>query len=189
MIRAYEDAPDADLMVWSAEGDGKAFDEVVVRHGRFALRVAARLLPTGLAAEDIVQEAMMRAWTQAGSFDASKARLTTWLYRIVVNLCIDHKRRIRPEALPDGFDRADPAAGADEMLETREQNALLKRAMADLPLRQRAAMTLIYDEGLSGQDAAQVLGVSAKALERLLYRARASVRERLQQDWMETKTC
>lgn len=187
--RAYAEAQDAELVSWSAGGDRRAFDEIVVRHGAFALRVAAKLVRDRQVAEDVVQEAMVRAWSQANRFDPERARFTTWLYRIVVNLCIDYHRRAHPEPMPENFDPVDPAAGAHELLENHERQAALARALMDLPARQRAAMTLIYDEGLSGAEAARVLGLSAKAVERLLARARASLRERLQprQAGKETK--
>lgn len=174
--RDYDGATDADLIAWSADGDRRAFDGIVIRHGRFALRVAMRLIPHPPTAEDVVQEALVRAWTQAGQFDPRRARFTTWLYRIVVNLCIDQRRRVQPDPLPDGFDVPDPAAGADQEIEVREQQASLAKALRELPERQRAAMTLVYDEGLSGAEAGRVLGLSAKAVERLLARGRAFLR-------------
>jgi RNA polymerase sigma-70 factor, ECF subfamily len=176
--RAYGKAPDATLLSWSSEGDRRAFDEIVTRHGAFALRVASRLIPDARVAEDIVQEAMVRAWSQSRQFDERRARFTTWLYRIVVNLCIDQRRRVQPEPMPEDFDPADPAAGAVEMMEVIERDATLARELSKLPARQRAAMTLVYDEGLSGAEAARVLGLTAKAVERLLARARAFLRER-----------
>jgi RNA polymerase sigma-70 factor (ECF subfamily) len=178
--RAYDGAPDPDLIRWSAEGDRRAFDEIVTRHGAFALRVAARLVADRSAAEDVAQEAMVRAWAQADRFDPQRANFTTWLYRIVTNLCIDQSRRRRPEPMPEHFDPIDPAAGAEEMLEVDERDLAITQALGDLPARQRAVMTLVYDEGLSGADAARVLGLSAKAVERLLARARAFLRDRLQ---------
>jgi RNA polymerase sigma-70 factor, ECF subfamily len=178
--RNYADAPDADLVSWSAGGDSRAFDESLTRHGPLALRVAARLIPDTATAEDVVQDAMVKAWTQAASFDPHRARFTTWLYRIVVNQCIDYRRRRRPGPLPEDFDLIDPAASVDEIMEINERDAALSKALKDLPVRQRTAMTLVYDEGLSGAEAARVLGLSAKAVERLLARARAYLRERLQ---------
>jgi len=178
--RAYGDAGDGELLSWSSGGDRRAFDEIVMRHGPFALRVATRLVPDPMVAEDIVQEAMVRAWSQARHFDTDRALFTTWLYRIIVNLCIDYRRRKQPEPLPDDFDPPDPAAGADELMETSETQKALMGAVRDLPARQRAALTLVYDEGLSGIETARVLGLSAKAVERLLSRARALLRERLQ---------
>jgi RNA polymerase sigma-70 factor (ECF subfamily) len=104
------------------------------------------------------------------------------MYRIVVNLSIDWRRRARTEPLPEHFDPVDPSAGAEETMELEERRAALGKALDGLPVRQRAALTLVYDEGLSGAEAAQALGVSAKAVERLLARARAALRERLQPD-------
>lgn len=175
----YAAAADAELVSWSAGGDRRAFDEIVARHGGFALRVALRLVPDPPLAEDVVQEAMVRAWAEAGRFDARRGRFTTWLYRIVVNLCIDQRRRARPGPLPDDFDQADQAAGADERMEADERHAALAAALRELPARQRAALALVYDEELSGAEAARVLGLSAKAVERLLARARAALRARL----------
>ena len=179
-VRSYADATDSALICWSAGGDRRAFDEIVTRHGTFALRLAAQLIPDRSAAEDIVQEAMVRAWARAARFDPQRAHFTTWLYRIVTNLCIDHRRRRRPEPMPEHFEPTDPAAGAQEMLEVDERDLAVAQALGDLPARQRAAMALVYDEGLSGAEAARVLGLSAKAVERLLARARAFLRNRLQ---------
>ncbi|MBV8096166.1 MAG: sigma-70 family RNA polymerase sigma factor [Acetobacteraceae bacterium] len=178
--RPYREADDDELVSWSAAGDRRAFDEIVTRHGPFAWRVASRIVPDRLAAEDIVQEAMVRAWHQAGHFDPARARFRTWLYRILVNLCVDQRRRVQLEPVTEGFDAADPSPGAEEVLAASERDVALAAALRELPARQRAAMALVYDEGLSGTEAARVLGVSAKALERLLARARATLRERIQ---------
>jgi RNA polymerase sigma-70 factor (ECF subfamily) len=178
-VRAYEKASDGELISLSASGDRQAFEAIVARHGRFALRVALRLAPDPVVAEDVVQEAMVRAWSQARHFDERRARFTTWLYRIVVNLCIDQRRRAPPQPALDAVDPVDPAAPADELLEASERHAAVLAALKDLPVRQRAAITLVYDEGLSGAEAARILGLSTKAVERLLARGRASLRQRL----------
>lgn len=178
--RAYALAQDADLVSWSADGDRRAFDQIVARHGPLALRVALRLIPNVPAAEDVVQEAMLRAWAQVRHFDPQRARFTTWLYRIVVNLCIDQRRRVQPAQWPDDFEPPDGAAGADDLLVAHERRAALAIALSNLPARQRAALVLVYEEGLSGAEVARILGLSAKAVERLLARARATLRERLQ---------
>ena len=91
--------------------------------------------------------------------------------------------------MPQNFDIADSTAGADEMLEVNERQRSLVQALRDLPERQRAAMTLVYDEGLSGAEAGRVLGLSAKAIERLLARARLFLRNRMMplEEWKEKK--
>jgi RNA polymerase sigma-70 factor (ECF subfamily) len=176
------DVCDAELLARSAAGDRRAFDRIVARYGPLALRLAARIAPDRHSAEDIAQEAMVRIWHRAGDFDARRARFTTWLYRIVVNLCIDLRRRPSPVQLPEQFDTVDCAAGAAEILEHDDRRAALASAMADLTAGQRAALTLVYDEGLSGAEAAAALGITPKAVERLLARARAHLRNRLLAD-------
>jgi RNA polymerase sigma-70 factor (ECF subfamily) len=183
--RDYPDAADEELMGWSMGGDTRAFDAIVLRHGPFLLRVARRLVPDGAFAQDVVQEALVRAWSQAARFDARRARLRTWLYRIVVNLCVDHRRRPRSEPLPEDFDPVDPAPSANDQLDADERQTALAAAIDALPLRQRAALTLVYDEELSGAEAAEVLGVSAKAVERLLARARAELEACLRSEQRE----
>jgi RNA polymerase sigma-70 factor, ECF subfamily len=182
MRTADADVPDAGLLTLAAGGDRGAFDELVRRHGAFALRVAARLAGNPAAAEDLVQEALMRAWRQAARFDPRRGRFTTWLYRILVNLCLDERRRPAAEPLPADFDPPDPAGGADMPLAADQSERALLLSLQQLPPRQRAAITLVYDEGLSGAEAARILGTSLKALERLLARARAAIRERLAND-------
>jgi RNA polymerase sigma-70 factor (ECF subfamily) len=124
---------------------------------------------------------MVRAWRQARRFDARRAQFTTWLYRIILNRCIDERRRSRPEVRQDPVDQVDPSVTAEEMMDLAGRQMALASALRDLPPRQRAALTLVYDEGMSGAEAAQVLGLSNKAVERLLARGRAYLRQRLQQ--------
>jgi len=178
--RNYPQASDADLLSWSGAGDRAAFDQIVVRHGCFALRVAARLLLDSSAAEDVVQEAMVKAWARADQFDAGRASFTTWLYRIVVNLCVDHRRRRRPLLLPElTREPLDPAPGLDEHVEAQQRRGALLQALQRLPVRQRTVIALVYEEGLSGAQTARILGLSPKAVERLLARARAHLRAHL----------
>ena len=177
--RAYSSATDDELLSRSAQGDRRAFDEIVVRHGSFALNVASRITSNSRDAEDIAQDALVKVWHQAGRFDPKRARLRTWLYQIIVNLCIDRRRRKEPESLPENFDAVDPRAAADEILTNAERDAALAAAIRALPASQQAAMLLVYEEGVSGAEAGRILGLSAKAIERLLARARTTLRERL----------
>lgn len=177
--KAYSSAADEELLSWSAEGDRRAFDEIVVRHGSFALNVASRITANLRDAEDIAQDALVKVWHHAGRFDPKRARLRTWLYQIIVNLCIDLRRRREPESLPENFDAVDPGAIADEILTNAERDAALAAAIRALPASQQAAMLLVYEEGVSGAEAGRILGLSAKAVERLLARARTTLRERL----------
>ncbi|GAN69686.1 RNA polymerase sigma factor [Acetobacter orleanensis NRIC 0473] len=180
--RRYGEASDEDLLRWSGTGDRDAFDQIMLRHGPYALRTARRLTRDAETAEDLVQDAFVRAWRHAGDFDGSRARFTTWLYRVIVNLSIDLARKKQMEPLPEGFDQVDESPSVENRLETMQERQALAAALQAVPPRQRAAMALVYDEGLSGAEAARRMGLSAKAVERLLARGRALLRETLRQD-------
>jgi RNA polymerase sigma-70 factor (ECF subfamily) len=176
---SLESATDAQLAALTQSGDRAAFDEIVRRHGPFALRVALRLCHDRAAAEDAAQDAMLRVWHQIHRYDPEIARFSTWLYRITVNLCIDQSRKWRGVALPEGYDETDPSPDGEQTLAALETSRSLAAGLRRLPARQRAAMLLVYEEGLSGAEAARVLGFSPKAVERLLARAREQLRKAL----------
>lgn len=179
-------AADETLVAWSAAGDRRAFAALAGRHLPRLHGLALRITGNAAEAEDVAQEALLRAWQHAGRFDPSKARFGTWLYRIAANLAIDHARR-RPAArpLPDAdalvAALADPGAGPEALLQQRQQQALFQQALAALPARQRAALALAHDQGLSGAEAAAVLETSERAVEGLLHRARRFLTAALRQ--------
>lgn len=179
MRSSLESATNSELAALAQSGGRAAFEEIVRRYGPFALRVALRLCRDRAAAEDAAQEALLRVWHQIHRYDPEIARFSTWLYRITVNLCIDQARKWRGEALPEGYDETDPSPDAEESLAARQTSQNLAAALRRLPARQRAAMLLVYEEGLSGAEAARVLGFSPKAVERLLARAREQLRKTL----------
>ena len=170
---------DAWLMSRIAEGDVRAYEELVDRHLDRFTAFAERVTGQRAEAEDILQEAFLRLWTKAQSWRPAGAKFTTWFYRIVLNLSIDYKRRKRPDALPEGFDVADDSDDAERQLATGETQALVARALDDLPPRQKQAIALCYFEGLSNLEAADILGVGVKALESLLVRGRKQLADRL----------
>lgn len=172
---------DEALMARIAAGDEDAFAVFVARHLDRLIAVAARVLGAREAAEDAVQEAMLELWRHAGRFDPGRAKATTWLYRILVNRCLDAKRRRRPAApLAAAGDPVDPGPGPEAAAVQASDAAIVQAALDALPPRQRAAIALVYYQGLSNREAAAVMDVNVKALESLLTRGRAALRERLQ---------
>ncbi|UFN47841.1 sigma-70 family RNA polymerase sigma factor [Roseomonas sp. OT10] len=173
-------APDATLLRWSAEGDRLAFDQLAVRHLPRLHAIALRITGRAAEAEEVAQEAMLRAWQQAARFDPDRAQVGTWLYRIAANLAIDRVRRAGAAPLDEVAEAvADPQPGPEEVLATKQRDARLAAALAGLPARQRAAIALAYDQGMSGAEAAAALSVSTRALEGLLRRARQLLSARL----------
>jgi RNA polymerase sigma-70 factor (ECF subfamily) len=169
---------DHDLMARTAQGDGRAFRMLAERHAGRALRLARRILGDEALAEDIVQDALLRVWTNAPRW-RPEAAFRTWLYRVVVNLCLNAKRRPADLPLADGEQIADPGLAADSQLEARERDRRLVAAIGALPERQRAAIVLSYHEGLSNAEIAAVLDTSVSSVETLLVRARRTLRTRL----------
>ncbi len=169
---------DEALMVAVARGSHAALRSLMERHMARMISLAQRIAGATDEADEIAQEAFVRVWRHADRFDARRARFSTWLYRIVVNLALDrHRRRSRTVDLELAADVASPEANAEEQLEEKQRARLLHAALASLPDRQRAALVLFHFEGLSGREAAAILDVSEKALESLLTRGRARCRD------------
>jgi RNA polymerase sigma-70 factor (ECF subfamily) len=169
---------DHDLMARTAQGDARAFQTLARRHGGRALALARRVLGNEAVAEDIVQEALLRVWTHAPRW-RPEAAFRTWLYRIVVNLCLNARRRPAHLPLEAAGDVADPAAAADAAMETGERDHFLAAAIDALPARQRAAIVLTYQEELSNAEVAAVLDTSISGIETLLVRAKRTLRATL----------
>ena len=173
-------AHDEILMAWAAGGDRLAFDEIVGRHLARVHAIARRILDDSGQAEDVAQEAFLRAWQQAARFDAERGELGAWLNRIVTNLAIDALRRRRPGApIEAAMELPAPGEGPEADLALAQRDTRLAAAMAELPGKQRAAIALVYDQGLPGTEAAELLAISTRALEGLLRRARHLLSARL----------
>src|SRR4051812_28400902 len=138
-----DEPSDHDLMARTAQGDERAFRMLAQRHTRRALGLARRMLGNEALAEEIVQDALLRVWTNAPRW-RPEAAFRTWLYRVVVNLCLNARRRA-PDLPLDAADHiADSAEDAEAILEARERDQRLSTAIEALPPRQRAAIVLTY---------------------------------------------
>jgi RNA polymerase sigma-70 factor (ECF subfamily) len=171
------EASDEELMARvAAAGDHAAFRTLMHRHMRRAIRVAQSIVTNAADADDIAQDAFLRIWHRSKSFDPALAKFTTWMHRIVVNLAIDRTRRPPTEPIDRAADVVDPGPQAIAILVEREQRRAMAIALARMPPRQRAALTLFHFEGLSGRECALVLGLGEKAFESLLIRARDALK-------------
>ena len=162
-----------------SKGDTSAFQEVVDATSARLVRLGARMLGNVADAEDVVQEAYVKAYRSllAGQFD-HRAKVETWLYRIVINAAIDARRaRARREpVLEVGEETADEAG--DRAADTRLALAELEGWLGLLPPDQQAALVLKAVEGRESAEIAEILGCSEGAVEQRLVRARAALRKR-----------
>lgn len=180
---------DESLMAEIAVGDRVAFSRLVERHLARTVGLATRLMGTRADGEEVAQEAFARVWSHAGRWrpigGGGNARFTTWLYRIVVNLAIDRKRRPGFASMEEAQEPADEADDGFTQIHRRQVSQSVAAAMMRLPDRQRTALTLCFFEGMSNIDAGKIMSLSVGAVESLLVRARRSLRSELAQTYDE----
>jgi RNA polymerase sigma-70 factor (ECF subfamily) len=169
---------DALLVLRVGEGDVAAYRELVRRYAAKLSRFAERLLRDATEAEDVVQETFLRLWQRAHEYQP-KARVTTWLHRITHNLAVDRLRaRGRTQPLSDE-EEMPTSARQHALLDEKRRVVALEAALSALPERQASAIVLVHLHGLTGAEAAEVLGVGTEAVESLLARGRRALKSEL----------
>jgi RNA polymerase sigma-70 factor (ECF subfamily) len=159
---------DAELLAAHVAGDPYAFEELFVRHQRQLYRLARLTSRTGEDAADALQDAMLSAHRSAASF-RNDAAVSSWLYRIVVNACLDRLRRNKNHVvavLDDDYPVSDSTSRTDTAV-------VVQRALMRLPVEQRAAVVAVDMQGYSVADAARLLGVPQGTIKSRCARARA----------------
>jgi len=167
--------------------DPETIREIYERHSRGIFNYARRLVGDHQWAEEILQETFLRAFSRAETFRQG-ARVSTWLYRIAMNLCYDHLRspRNRPkvslsERLPMGGDGASadlaerlesPMATPGSLVEESEMSMLVKEAISELPHKERNVVMLRHFHGLKFREIAEVTGLTTRTVQNCLSRAR-----------------
>jgi RNA polymerase sigma-70 factor (ECF subfamily) len=181
MPAAWPEKSDEELLALIQDGSQQAFSVLVQRHTDRFYRLAYRYLQSKEATEDVVQDAFVKLWEDPGRWQAERNnKFTTWFYRVVVNLCLDWQKRKRPVQLGDQeLSIVDDRETPDIAMLQAEKHKVLEKEIADLPERQRIALNLCFDEGLSNQEAAEVMGLKLKALQSLVMRAKTTLKERL----------
>jgi RNA polymerase sigma-70 factor (ECF subfamily) len=182
-------AADERLVEFARAGDKRAFDELVNRYQNKIYRLARRMTETEEDAEDVLQEAFVKAYKSLSGFKG-KSKFSTWLYRITVNLALMKLRKRKLETVPldqpietrDGTVQRDiEDTGLDplERLIASESKQVLDDAIADLPAGHRAVFVLRDVEKLSTEDTARVLGITIPAVKSRLHRTRLTLKEML----------
>lgn len=174
-----DEATDEALMGRVAARDRAAYAALIDRYLSPAAAFAQRMLGHPSEAEDVAQDAFIKVWIGAATWDEGRGKFRPWFYRLLYNAAIDHLRRRLPPS-SDGLDEViDPADGPETMTAVALRRRQVKAALEQLPERQRAAVVLCYYQGLSNREAAASLEIGVKALEALLVRARRSLAETL----------
>lgn len=180
-------ASESELVRRAQSGDSSSFDRLVEAHYATVYSTAYRMLGDSSSASDATQTAFLRAFEALDSFRGASA-FGTWLYRIVMNVCLDElrKRRNQPVSLvaeeeeEDSLEERDIPDEAEEpagLVEQRERQAIVQAAIGQLPEDYRAIIVLYDIRGLSYQEISEVLEVPLGTVKSRLNRARHALRE------------
>jgi RNA polymerase sigma-70 factor (ECF subfamily) len=177
---------DAALASRAAQGDERAFAILVRRHKEPLYRLLRRYTGDSDEAYEAAHEAFIAAWNAIGRYDPARA-FGSWLRTIAINKARDRGRRMAFRRLffggkaledtPEAMERADAAPHPDAIVSGRQDLAALDRAVASLPVPLKEALILTAFEGRSQSEAAEILGVSVKAVETRVHRARKVLSE------------
>lgn len=176
---ATSEASDEALLARYAAGDPVAARALVARLTPRVFAVARRMLGSEAEAEEVSQDALVRLWRIAPDWRVGEAQVSTWLYRVTVNLCTDRLRRRRDMPLDPEADYADDAPPVEQRLQDADRAAALERALASLPERQRQVVVLRHLEGLSNPEIAEILGLTVEAVESLTARGKRGLKAQL----------
>ena len=174
-LDASQNLEHVELLARFAKGDRSAAQILTARLAPFVLAQAYRMLGDRAEAEDITQDSLLRLWHAAPDWQPGQAKVTTWLYRVASNLCIDKMRKTKRhsgEAVPE---LPDDRPNMERRLQDRARAQALRAALGGLPERQKQAMTLRHLEGLSNPDVAQIMQISVEAVESLMSRGKRSL--------------
>jgi RNA polymerase sigma-70 factor, ECF subfamily len=179
---------DEELVASARQGDRHAFEELVERHKRRAYHIAFDFVRDREEAKDLSQEAFLKAFTNLKNFDG-RSSFYTWFYRILVNLCLDYKRRHKrgpastfdetvESHLEPSHQPAKPRS-PDQQVLARQISHRVEAALEALPARQRTAFVLKNHQGLSIKEIAELMETAEGTVKVHLHRAVTALRERL----------
>lgn len=181
MMTGAKDLGDADLLAAFAGGDRAAALTLTERLTPRVLAQAFRVLGQRAEAEDVAQEAMMRLWRIAPDWEPDRAQVTTWLYRVVANLCTDRlRKRGRGVPLDQVAEPVDDTPSAAQGLQNTARTQALRDALADLPERQAQAVALRHLEDLGNAEIAAIMDTNVRTVESLIARGKRWLSARLE---------
>jgi RNA polymerase sigma-70 factor (ECF subfamily) len=176
-IRSEEEKEFVQVLARAISGDVSAFEQIVIRYERRVLTLAWRLLGSGADAQDASQEVFMRAFRFLRKFDSTRP-FEPWLIRLTVNVCRDIGRKRTVTVLLDA-DAVQAHSDPHMELSSEEQKAMLKKALQELPEKERAAVVLRDIEGFSTAEVAEILGSSEATVRSQISTARLKIRKML----------
>ena len=189
---AHPSSAEADLVARARRGDAAAVRRIIGQHNQRLYRIARSIVRDDAEAEDVLQEAYARAFTNLATF-RGEARLGTWLSRIVMNEALGRLRGRRPTVALDTiiesgareaeiipFPNRHPELDPETAVAQRELRALLERAIDELPESFRTVLVARLIEGMSVEETAELLGIVPETVKTRLHRARRLLRDAME---------
>lgn len=166
------------MLVKAIAGDASAFSALLELHYDLIYSVAWKVAGNDADAEDIAQDVCIKLGKSLSSFEG-RSKFTSWLYRVTLNTANDHLKRRKDHTVVEAAERVpDDHASAEEDIE----NSQLWQLVRKLPERQREAVVLVYSEGHSHADAAEILGCKEGTISWALSEARTTLKDWLKSD-------
>lgn len=180
MAAGLKEYNDEQLMELILKRNEDAFAELVNRHVKKFYSLAYRTLYDKEDSEDIVQESFLKLWDKPNTWNGNRqVKFTTWFYKIIVNNCYDFNKKKRPFSLNDTMDVVDESTDVETSIDEKAKMIEVETYFRKLPKSQRTAMNLCFYQGLSNNEAAEIMGLKLKALQSLLMRAKTTLKEKL----------
>jgi RNA polymerase sigma-70 factor (ECF subfamily) len=180
-----EETPDEALATRAAAGDAQAFGSLYVRYRKMVYTLALRTLGTDADAEDALQETFLRVHRALPRF-RGESKLSTWIWRVALSVSLTQRRsRKRAAASIDDAGSAEPAdtgPSSEDAAAARDDAAVLRRHLEELPRRDRAILHLRYHEEKSFEEISELMGVPVGTAKSLVFRAKAELRRNMERD-------
>ncbi len=169
---------DAELLTLIAQGDKRAFTQMMTRYLPAIINFAGRYFSQRSDAEDIAQETFIRLWCKSPDWRDDGISVKAWLFKVAYNQSIDQLRKQQPDYRPDAdIDTIDEHAWIEKTTNNDVLSVQRKAALDGLPERQCTALVLCAFKGFSNKEAALIMGISVEALESLLARGRRTLKK------------
>jgi RNA polymerase sigma-70 factor, ECF subfamily len=175
---------DLNLVAGITQGDEAAFEQLVRKYQHPVLNTIHRYVGNYSEADDIAQDVFFKVWQKIKSFQG-KSKFSTWLYRIVVNQCLDYRRKSKRKIEEVTFDNKIEEKKIPDSLTTtidfeqKKKEAIIRQAINELPDKQRIAMILAEYEAQTYQEIAEILGISLSNVATTIYRAKQNLKVKL----------
>lgn len=166
---------DEELVLLALNQDRRAFEQIVNKYKNMVYGLCYRVLRNEAAAEEAAQESFIKVWKNLKKWKGSLSSLSTWIYKITVNTCIDFKRkyaRLAEQELKDNF-----SYETNKAVETREISRLVDDMLKELNDAQQMCLILYYKQEVKQQEIAKIMGVSVKSVESYLLRGKRRLAE------------